>query len=357
MAQESSGDGTGSGLLARNASVASTWRVFINHVDWWLEELADLLPGWLRRSFNGPDPVRMRRVDGEWQRMGGAGKATPKGDRRAVVVLDKSEVLIRRCELPLSARAHVDEIMRLQISTETPFEPEEVWSDSIIENEGRTGAHLQVRQVIVQREKARAAVTELEALGLQVCGVDALDESGRALGANLLSVEQEKKRSAPVRRMNLMLLGALVICLLLAALSWRAYQARALAEIEAQSAVVTGQAAGALQLNRQIEEAIAAIEALNTRRTDPTEFFNVYELLATIIPENSWLTEINYTPPNVSLEGGSKSSSGLIAALEQSEAVASARFASPVITDPRTMEDAYSIELVLSDASQEGARE
>lgn len=352
MTQNSSDGGTGEPSLARDDSRQSGRSAAHDLLDWWAGELGELTPVWLKRSFSGPGPVLMHRVDGQWQRRNQKDSSPKPADRRVVAVLEQSDVLIRRCELPLTARAHVDEILRLQISTETPFEPAEVWSDSVIDAESRKGGTLQVRQVLVQKDRARKALDELSALGLEVCGIDALDHDGAPIGSNLLPEDMVKRRSAPVRNLNIALVGALLVCAGAAAIGWRTAQERALAELDAQTNIVAGQAAGALQLNTQIQDAIEAIDALNRRRAAPTEFFNVYEMLATIVPDNSWLTEINYSPPNISLEGGSSASSDLIAALEDAEQIESARFASPVFTDSRTMEDAFSIELKLADGGQ-----
>ncbi len=76
-----------------------------------------------------------------------------------------------------------------------------------------------------------------------------------------------------------------------------------------------------------------------------------------LLPDGSWLEEFAYERPTVTLTGLSGNSATLVEAFEASDAIAGARFASPVVRDTQTGAERFRLEITFKDASKGTADE
>lgn len=330
-------------------------------VAWWREELAGLAPSAMRSAFDSRTVIAtVQELDGQTilkRKPGSPGKVLPADPRKAAANLPKGGVIYllpedgalrRERRLPSASRAHIHEIMNLQMASETPFTVDEVYTDSIITGEDDATREISVAQTLAPRAAIDAIVLQMrDAHGIELSGVDVVDPAsatGRA-GFNLLPVDDTAPKRKGWLSLNRVLLLVVVATGVFAAMSWRDLQARRIASSDAIIAAAEGNASEAIGANTRITNGIAGIERLNAAQKDPQSFLRVYNAIAGLLPEGSWLEEFSYEAPLAIITGLSSNSATLVEAMESSDLVQSARFAAPIVTDARTGAERFRLEI------------
>lgn len=336
---------------------------------WWGEELAGMAPKGLRGAFKSqPEVATVQEVDGQLflkRKAGAVPKPLQMGTGKAVgglpaggviYLLPEDGALRRERRLPAASRGHIQDIMNLQMASETPFTVDEVYSDSIITGEDDDGREIFVSQALAPRTTIDALVQRLrDDYRLDITGVDVADPaaaSGRA-GYNLLPAKKASSGGGLLslnRLLILVLLGAGVF----AAVSWRDLQERRIAAADALIAAAEGRASEALSVNAKITQGVEGIQKLIDETHQPLSFMQAYHEIASQLPDGTWLEEFTYRRPVVSITGLSNNSSTLVEAIESSPLVETAKFNSPIVTDPRTGAERFRMEITFkSESGQE----
>lgn len=333
---------------------------------WWGDELAGLAPASLRKAFSGgAETAVIYEVDGQAvlkRRAGAPGKVIPANGKApgglpkggVVYLLPDGGALRREKRLPGASRAHIHEIMNLQMASETPFSVDEVYTDSVITGEVDATREIVVIQALAPRPAIDDIVLRMrQDYGIELAGVDLADPSvpgGRA-GFNILPVSQRPRTSgggfAGMRLLALLLVGAGVF----AGLSWRDLQERRIAAADTLLADAEGGAAGAMQVSTRVSQGVEAIRRLASEQADPTAFLRVYDEVAGLLPPGTWLEEFSYERPTAFLTGLSANSATLVEAFEASDLVQGARFASPIVTDPLSGAQRFRLEVTFKAAA------
>lgn len=326
---------------------------------WWREELAALAPKGMRQVFDSRTTgAILQEVDGQLilkRKAGAAGKVLPPNPRAAANELPRGDVIYllpedgalrRERRLPSASRAHVQDIMNLQMASETPFTVDEVYTNSIVNGEDDATREILVTQALAPRPAIDAILQRLrDTYGIELTGMDVADANGAPSGFNLLPFDG----AAPARKSWLTLtnlsIAALVIAGLFAAVSWRDLQQRRIASADAIIAAAEENASEATSAMTRIDNGIAGIQRLEAVRQDKTTFLKVYNLIAQLLPTGTWLEEFNYEAPVAIVTGLSSNSAPLIEAVESSDLVKSARFTSPIVTDPRSGAERFRMEV------------
>jgi len=340
-----------------NASFGANVR---NFFAWWRHELASLTPASWRNSLKASGPAAtVQEVDGQLVLKSKPGVPvvplvpggkTPRGIPKAGVVylLSEDAALRRERRLPSASRAHVQNIMNLQMASDTPFTIDEVYADSIVTGEDDAAREIVVSQALAPRASIDALVDQMyQGYGIQLSAIDLADKAlpnGRA-GYNLLPVSRrpavQSGGSSGIRIMTFVLLGAAVFV----GFAWRDLQQRRIAAADTIIATAEVGAAEAMQISTRVTQGIGGIDKLADEQADPLSFLRVYNIVASLLPDGSWLEEFAYERPTVTVTGLSGNSATLVEAFESSDAIASARFASPVVTDSQTGAERFRLEI------------
>lgn len=332
---------------------------------WWRQELVSLTPvGW-RNSLQARGPeASVQEVDGQLvlktqpgvpgvplvpggttlQSIAGAG---------VVYILSEDAALRRERRLPAASRAHVQNIMNLQMASDTPFTIDEVYADSIVTGEDDTAREIIVSQALAPRASIDALIDEMhQGYGIRLAAIDLADRAmpmGR-VGYNLLPLSMrpavKSGGSSGIRILAFVLAGAAVF----AGFSWRDLQQRRIAAADTLIATTEVGAAEAMQISTRVTQGIGGIEKLAAEQADPLGFLHVYNTIALLLPDGSWLEEFAYERPTVIVTGVSGNSATLVEAFEASGAIAGARFASPVVRDSQTGAERFRLEITFRDA-------
>jgi general secretion pathway protein L len=332
---------------------------------WWRQELVSLTPGGWRNSLQTRGPVAsVQEVDGQLvlKTKPGVpgvplvpGGKTPRGISRAgvVYILSEDAALRRERRLPAASRAHVQNIMNLQMASDTPFTIDEVYADSIVTGEDDAAREIIVSQALAPRGSIDVLVDELyRGYGIRLSAIDLADRAmpmGR-VGYNLLppSMRPAVKSggSAGIRILGLVLVGAAVF----AGFAWRDLQQRRIAAADTLIETAEVGAAEAMQISTRVTQGIGGIEKLAAEQADPLGFLRVYNIIASLLPDGSWLEEFAYERPTVTVTGLSGNSATLVEAFEASDAIAGARFASPVVRDSQTGAERFRLEITFKES-------
>jgi len=332
---------------------------------WWRDELAGMAPGGLRSALKPQREVALvQELDGQLylKRKSnsqpkplqmGTGKAVgglPAGG--VVYLLPEDGALRRERRLPAASRAHIQDIMNLQMASETPFTIDEVYSDSIITGEDDASREILVSQALAPRTTIDALVQRMrDDYRLEITGVDIADHespNSRA-GYNLLPTE----KTASDRKgftLNRLLILAVLAAAVFAAMSWRDLQQRRIAAADTLIAAAEGNAAEALAVNTQITQGVEGIQKVIADSQQPLSFMRAYHLVASLLPDGSWLEEFSFNQPVATITGLSGNSATLVEAMESSDLVEAAKFTSPIVTDPRSGAERFRMEITFKSA-------
>jgi len=75
-----------------------------------------------------------------------------------------------------------------------------------------------------------------------------------------------------------------------------------------------------------------------------------YHLVASLLPDGSWLEEFSFNQPVATITGLSGNSATLVEAMESSDLVEAAKFTSPIVTDPRSGAERFRMEITFKSA-------
>ena len=327
---------------------------------WWRQELASMAPGGPRNSLRTSSPApTVQELDGQLVlKLKPGATATPlvpgakalRGIPKSGVVflLSEESALRRERRLPSASRAHVESIMNLQMASDTPFTIDEVYADSVVTGEDEEAREIIVSQALAPRASIDALIDQLErGYGIRISAIDIADDAmpGGRGGYNLLPASKrpavKSGGAAGIRMLALVLVAAAVF----AGFAWRDLQQRRIAAADTVIAAAEAGAAEAMEVSTRLSQGIGGIEKLAAEQADPLAFLRVYNIVAALLPEGSWLEEFTYERPTVIVTGLSGNSATLVEAFEASDAIASARFASPVVRDSQTGAERFRLEI------------
>lgn len=155
-------------------------------------------------------------------------------DRRLWLGLPADSGLLRDLQLPMAARGSLDRIAGFEIDRQTPFRPDQVYSD-IREHAGPSRNRLQAWLAAAPCRRVDPWLEQLASLGLEVDGIDLLVAGGRG-GFNLLPRDRRPRHPRPRRRLNILLAVVLSLLVLSAAAQWRHNRQAVLRQMQAEVA-------------------------------------------------------------------------------------------------------------------------
>jgi general secretion pathway protein L len=333
-------------------------RPIIEVWDWWKAELAATLPLSFRQilfnvkklvlEINGDD-VEIYRVVGSKRHTIGIlplidltshqnGKVIrePSATER-ILCLPQSLVLEKNIAFPMATEENLREVLSYEMDRLTPFSAEQVYYDYIILSRDKKKNTIELKLFVVPRDRVSPLINKLQSTGFQPHVVTVKNlETGGYFPMNLLPSEKRAKRMNALRVVNLSL-GVVVILLFIASVIFPIWiKTQSIKVLEPEIEAYTEKAAETTKLREQV--AIAKEEALflGEKKSKTILTLEVLDELTQIIPDDTWISQLEIEKNIVNIHGESISSAVLLPIIESSKLFNNAQFRSPVTQNRRS---------------------
>lgn len=324
-------------------------RDFLN---WWVEQLVTLLPRSLRRPAAAADDAMVlspfaalgRGVEAVIVGMRRNGKETLLGrfalDASALAKLPRppggayvlrlggADVLAKTLTLPLAAQAELSQVLAFEMDRETPFKGEEIYWNYHIRAVERESGHLSVRLLLVTKESLAPLLAVLGEAGIVPRRVEIAD--GPDAGAYLPLDGNGGHLSRVSRRLARPLAACCALLALAAVVTPFVGQSLTLAGLDRRIAAARAQAAEAGELRQAITRLSADANLITAEREKAVEPLEVLAEATRVLPDDTYLAELELRGGKVTLSGRSNAAARLIGALAASGAFRNPAFAAPV---------------------------
>lgn len=309
--------------------------------DWWAGELGGLIPPGLRRLLGiDRDALLVRMTPqgpvtdlarGTTREPLAPSTALRLGSRAETVLqLDPGIAIRRSLRLPRAAAAQIDGVIGFEVERHTPFRADEVYAVHSINEAASDLQEIAVRLAVVPRHAVDAALDAVRAEGFVPERVAVARDEG---GETLVTLPVPGLAASTATRAP-MILAALAALLLLAILSPLARLEWAAEQATHRVALARAQAEGTLSLQREADRLGAAAAALATLRAQNPASLEAIEELSRLLPDDTWLVQIQLGGGEGVIEGRTGTSAALVGLVERSPLFEDAAYAGPVTRDP-----------------------
>jgi general secretion pathway protein L len=259
--------------------------------------------------------------------------------------LSVERALRKRLRLPLAVEENLRQTLTFELDRQTPFKPEQVYFDCIVRERRPAEQKLIVELIVLPKDAVDAPVAQAAALGLSLNGAvlasDALELGARS--PNFLSATTPNRRF----RQRLWVNAALLLFTLIlggAAIILPLWQKRSTA-IAMQGLVVEAKAA-AMQtqsLRDQMETKANEYKfPVDLKNSQPSPFLLLNQL-SKLLPDDTYISNLEITGRDVQIQGETGSSSKLIELMENSGFLKEASHKSSLTQIPGTTVERFHI--------------
>jgi Tfp pilus assembly protein PilN len=255
------------------------------------------------------------------------------------IVLELPQAMTQSMIIPRRAQARAEEIVRENISRKTPLKPDEVFIGYDLRAAG--SGKLELRYLLLPKAILERFLTRLSVVPSEIAMLKGSSVNG--VPAVAVPIAHRPQASSPwLKRVfiGLALVSVLGALVGYAALAWR--QAALLAEMEERIAEM---AAHDSESSERLRPAFALsddIARFGELRRAPG-IVQVWDELARILPDSTFLTDLEVSGSNLRAAGYSDAAAGLIQLLEKSPVVHSAAFTGPLVFDPARGKERFSL--------------
>jgi general secretion pathway protein L len=280
------------------------------------------------------------RIDGP----AGSERAGRRSSRRqqTMIRLPAEHGLRTTLTLPLAASANLAQVVGFEIERQTPFKPRDIYFAHRIAARDAKAKNLIVELAVAPRTIVDEALRLAEAHGIQVAGVE-LAATGTALAAspNLLPDRQRAAGQGPFR-VILALLAAATVALAVAAAAIPLLRIEAAAtDLARRVADAKHRAEAGLKLQKDIEETLQDAQFLVKRQTASVS--ELLDALTRLLPDDTWLSELQITVSDVQLSGYAVSATALLSRLDETVGFSNAAFRASVTQDSKQNREQFDI--------------
>jgi general secretion pathway protein L len=273
--------------------------------------------------------------------------AARAGPTRIVLELPREKFFVRTFEAPVAARAALERTLPRELERKTLFKEGEIFTGHAARLHPRDPEKLQVTQVVLRRDIAQGAI---EQAGLTLADLDIArpraDEQGRLPD---IALRRVAPRSPTFRRAALAL-GALGLCLFIAAgtvRNWRAWEAGE--QLEQEIVAASAKAATLRKIVSQATTESALLAGLRRARAQTPTLAALFEETTRILPDSAWLFEWRLSAPKpgdhvVELGGLAQSAADLPALFDKSPLFSRSTLTSPITTEAEEKRERFSLQ-------------
>jgi general secretion pathway protein L len=251
-----------------------------------------------------------------------------KTGRTAVLRLTEQDVLGKTVTLPLAAERELEQVLGFEMDRETPFKAEEIYWNHQIDGVDRQNGRLSVRLVLLPKANLAPLLTALGQFGIRPRRAEIAD--GPDAGA-YLPLEGDGGRTH--RASHRLISSAAVCCAILgvaAVVTPFVRQERALASLDQLIAVGRTAAAEADSLRQEIDRLTGSADFIESERDKAGRPLAVLAAATRVLPDDTYLTEMELQKRRVTLTGRSAAAARLIGPLAADGSFRNPGFAAPV---------------------------
>jgi general secretion pathway protein L len=329
---------------------------------WWCAQLADLLPQGLRQFALGSGeamvitpvgPLRQA-VEAVAVAVRRSGKESPLGHfalgaigmadlprmagKLTVLRLGEADVLGKTVTLPLAAERELDQALVFEMDRETPFTAEELYWNHRVVAADRQNGRLSVRLSLVPKTNLDPLLTDLAAVGIRPRRAEIAD--GPDKGAHLpLNGDGSRTRHAPHRLLWPAAAGCAALALA-AVVTPFLRQELTLASLDKEIGTAKASAAEADGLRQEIDRLSGSAGFIESERDKAGRPLAVLAAATRVLPDDTYLTEMELRQRKLTLSGRSAGAARLIGAV-----AADPEFRNPGFSAPVTRLEALRAEL------------
>lgn len=328
------------------SKLLATLRIFFA---WWGHELASFIPlAWRNWYFGRGHLLLVDLRDGRFsvQRPGANGldtlcsvdlgalsdderkRAAAQALRQAAggksflvyLCLSADQALRKTLRLPLAVEENLRQTLMFELDRQTPFKPEQVYFDHIVRERHPAEQQLMAELIVLPKHAVDEPVAQAAALGLPLNGAvlasDLLESGARS--PNFLPSTTPSKRFQQRLRINAVLL-LLTLLLAAAVIALPLWQKRNTA-IAMNSLLLEAKAAA--QQTQSLRDRMDALASeykfpVDLKNSRPSAFLLVNQL-SKLLPDDTYVSNLEITGSDVQIQGETGSSSKLIELMENS---------------------------------------
>ena len=248
------------------------------------------------------------------------------------ICLPSSQVLRKELDLPLAAAENLPQVVGFELPRQTPFAADQAYYDQRVLREDRAGNRLHVLLGAASRAVVDETLARLDDWGVKTHAVvvrDELEGSG-----DCLDLLPPNLRPKPSRRRYWLYAGmaATTLVLLAVLLAIPLWQKReTVIALEPILAVAQRQADAVNALKQEQERLLAEYNFPIEHKFATPAKVALLEEVTRILPDNTWLQQLNVRGTEVSMQGNTTASAKLIGLFEESTLLENANFTSPLV--------------------------
>ena len=260
--------------------------------------------------------------------------------REVAIQIPRQEVLRPSLRMPRASRRILRKALQYELGRLSPLDPTQLYFDFDITCLQQQGLDVELR--IVQRTTVDRALEICHAAGLQVAAIFFQDDP-RAADWRSFPVDKPAFFRDQWRRWSTALLAGLAL-LLLIALVFVAYDriSYSAKQLDTELNIERGQAADVERKEHEILALATQNRFLSQQKQAPL-LVSLLADISQLLPDNSWLTEIEVAGNTIRIRGYSTSASDLIALIDNSRRFRNAEFAAPVVQDGPRKEERFDL--------------
>ncbi|MEJ2590050.1 MAG: PilN domain-containing protein [Candidatus Thiodiazotropha sp.] len=344
---------------------------------WWGEELTALMPESLLSLFRNGRPMQLFYTD-ETLRLVNHGRTGEEvhnnflngidfddpeqkrilaGASEIRLCLEKKKYLIKKVSLPIETEENLREVLAFEMDRQTPFKADQVYYDYVILGRDKQARSLEVILILAPIDKLTYALEKLNGNDIVINAISPCEEHNGLLNrVNLLPPEKRQKPRKGYRVINYLLLFAFVL-LLLANLGLPIWQKATYAQsLERELNDFKQQSAETVALRDKVEQAKLENRFLENRKKHSLQFLQILNELTLLIPDDTWLSNLELRDNTVHLHGQSVASAALIPLIDASPLFKNVTFRSPVTQNKQNNTERFHISAELVQPEAEASK-
>jgi general secretion pathway protein L len=314
---------------------------------WWVGELARMVPVSLRPT--GPDFASLQHVSIDQV----ATQSTPpdgSAPHQVTLTLPPDRVLCKTLTLPLATEETRHQVLVFQVDQLTPFTADQVYFGHRITERDFDQGRLTVDFVATPRAAVDEAIKALVANGATVKAVVSQGTLAAGQFVNMLPVAIGKAPSVLMQGLNpwlALLVGLLALAAMAAPL---VIKREAVVQLLPLVAKAKKAAETTDVLRRDLETRVDEHNHLLQKRQSSTPVVMALEELARILPDDTWVQQLDIKGTEMQIQGDTASSIKLIGLFEQSGTLHGASFRAPVVKSQSAGFERYHLALQIRPA-------
>jgi general secretion pathway protein L len=272
-------------------------------------------------------------------------------DRTVAICLPQSECLHRTLEMPAASKRTLRAALAYELERISPIELEHIYFDFFVLRADRITRKIELELRIIKRTVVNRAVEYCHGAGL---AVGSIGFSGERREADWMHFPVARRAMLQLfwRRWNVPLLASLALVLSLATLV-AAYERGNAAESLMEDQLVREQlrALTVSHIQAEINRTRLQAEFLVKQRAAPLLVETLADLTR-ILPDDTWLSEIEMNGSKIRVQGYSKAASNLIGIIDRSGQFTNAQFEAPLMRGQGDASDRFDLSFDIKRSAQ-----